>query len=344
MSITALNWAFSADIAAPAAKFILVALANYADENGYCYPSQARLARDTGMSERSVRRHLSQLEREDQQGNYAYGRKWIERRDRRRQNGSRTSDAFTLNWGSSNRPDCPVDTDQTETAGQSDNRPICPVGPEPTGQSGQDNRPICPDQPANLSGPEPSVKPPEEPKDAREADALTRDPPEKPTKNQRASKEVRARQITEAGAFWFQNAPAIKAAVDEKAWAVWLNRLVPLKDDGKTLTLACTSALAVQVVERDYGELVGAIVDRKIVCEFRAWVVEALAKRDQGRARQGKQASKPSDTILQYRRMELDSAGLHMDAYLSDADRKAADAWFAKGDEVSPQDGETEAA
>ncbi len=59
MSITALNWAFSAKVKPSNAKFILVALSNYADEAGYCYPSQARLARDTGQSERSVRRHLA---------------------------------------------------------------------------------------------------------------------------------------------------------------------------------------------------------------------------------------------------------------------------------------------
>ena len=132
MSITALNWAFSAEIDSSNAKFVLVALSNYADEDGYCYPSQARLARDTGQSERSVRRHLAKLEADE----------WITRSERRRRNGSRTSDAFNLNWAARKRSDCPVVT-------------------EPTGQSDWDNRPNCPDQPANLTGPEPPVKPPE---------------------------------------------------------------------------------------------------------------------------------------------------------------------------------------
>ena len=94
MSITALNWAFSAKVKSSNAKFILVALSNYADEDGYCYPSQARLARDTGQSERSVRRHLAQLEADQ----------WITRSERRRKNGSRTSDAFNLNWAERKRP------------------------------------------------------------------------------------------------------------------------------------------------------------------------------------------------------------------------------------------------
>ena len=37
-------------------------LANYADENGSCFPSQAQLALDTEMSERAVRDQLDFLE------------------------------------------------------------------------------------------------------------------------------------------------------------------------------------------------------------------------------------------------------------------------------------------
>lgn len=140
MSITALNWAFSAEVKSPAAKFVLVALSNYADEDGYCYPSQARLARDTGQSDRTVRRHLAQLEADG----------WITRRQRRRQNGSRTSDAFNLNRAERKRSDWPVVT-------------------EPTGQSDRNNRPTCPNLPDNLTRPEPSVEPPEEPPGARHA-------------------------------------------------------------------------------------------------------------------------------------------------------------------------------
>ena len=147
MSITALNWAFSAKVESSNAKFILVALSNFADEDGYCYPSQARLARDTGQSERSVRRHLAQLEADQ----------WITRSERRRKNGSRTSDAFTLNWAERKRPIWPV---VTATSGQSD----------------QSNRPDWPEQPARLAAPEPPVEPPEEPSGARAREAPAEGP------------------------------------------------------------------------------------------------------------------------------------------------------------------------
>ncbi len=105
MSITALNWAFSAKVESSNARLTLVALSSYADEDSYCYPSQARLARDSGQSERSVRRHLAHLE----------ANQWITRRERRRKNGSPTSDAFNLNWAERKRPICPV---VTATSGQ----------------------------------------------------------------------------------------------------------------------------------------------------------------------------------------------------------------------------------
>jgi len=86
MSIGLIDWALKQAVYPSAAKFVLVALANYADENDYCYPSQSRLALDTGQSERSVRAHIAQLEADG----------WIKRDQRRRPNGSFTSDAFTI--------------------------------------------------------------------------------------------------------------------------------------------------------------------------------------------------------------------------------------------------------
>jgi len=62
MSIRALNWAYEqpADMGL-ACKATLVALANYADEHGSCYPGQELLAQMTGQSTRSVRRQIAKL-------------------------------------------------------------------------------------------------------------------------------------------------------------------------------------------------------------------------------------------------------------------------------------------
>lgn len=104
------------------AKFVLVALANYADDKGDCWPSQNALAADTDQSARSVRAHLATLE--------ASG--FIERHDRRRPNGSFTSDAFHLR--------------QNPPAAKSASGESC--------QRQETSRPA-----AKSAGPEPSVEP-----------------------------------------------------------------------------------------------------------------------------------------------------------------------------------------
>ena len=63
MSIEALNAVINNDVSGGAGRFaVAVVLANYADENGECYPSVARLATITQQSERAVRGHIEALE------------------------------------------------------------------------------------------------------------------------------------------------------------------------------------------------------------------------------------------------------------------------------------------
>lgn len=61
MSYQAQSWARSLQLP-PAPKAVLLALAFRADINQECWPSQRRIAQDTGLSERTVRRHLRWLE------------------------------------------------------------------------------------------------------------------------------------------------------------------------------------------------------------------------------------------------------------------------------------------
>lgn len=86
MSNRALNWAFDQDVSPAGAKFVLVALADFADEAHSCYPAQERLARMTGQSVASVGRHLTALERAG----------FIARQRRTSARGYRTSDRFVL--------------------------------------------------------------------------------------------------------------------------------------------------------------------------------------------------------------------------------------------------------
>lgn len=89
MSNRAITWAFDCDVEPGGAKFVLVALADFADESNSCYPSQDRLARMTAQSRATVGRHLASLE--------AQG--FIARARRQTSAGYRTSDRFRLNVG-----------------------------------------------------------------------------------------------------------------------------------------------------------------------------------------------------------------------------------------------------
>lgn len=60
MSNEALTWAFRQDLPLTQ-KFVLVALADYADENGECFPKHERTAQRTGTSVSTVKRAIKSL-------------------------------------------------------------------------------------------------------------------------------------------------------------------------------------------------------------------------------------------------------------------------------------------
>lgn len=86
MSIALVGWALEQRTGSTGAKAVLVALANHANRQGECYPAQAVLARQTEMDERSVRRHLVDLEH----------RGLLARRKRARKSGGRATDVYRL--------------------------------------------------------------------------------------------------------------------------------------------------------------------------------------------------------------------------------------------------------
>ncbi len=87
MSWAALAWATDSDIAHPVAKFILVLLANKADENFSCYPSIRTLMIESGAGRSTVLRALSYLE--------THG--FISRRPQFHDSGARRSTRYYLN-------------------------------------------------------------------------------------------------------------------------------------------------------------------------------------------------------------------------------------------------------
>lgn len=62
MSLRVMTWAWSVHLA-PAPKLVLMALADEADDNGYCFPGHRRIAHKCSIGERTVRRILGNLEK-----------------------------------------------------------------------------------------------------------------------------------------------------------------------------------------------------------------------------------------------------------------------------------------
>lgn len=142
MSVQAITWAINYPAENATEKAILLVLANYADGDGYCYPGQQSIARQSACSERTVRRVMDDLE----------ARGVIKRVERRGTKGQRTSNATFL-----------VAFSQPDT--------VSGRG-EPTGHPVQTYRTSCPNLPDTVSGiykDEPSVEPSVEPSGAREA-------------------------------------------------------------------------------------------------------------------------------------------------------------------------------
>jgi len=88
VSAWATVWAYEQDIRPCGKKAVLVALAHFADESGFCYPSQETLAGMTSQGVSTVRSHLEVLESGDEP--------LIKREHRYTKKGKRTSDGFYL--------------------------------------------------------------------------------------------------------------------------------------------------------------------------------------------------------------------------------------------------------
>jgi DNA-binding transcriptional MocR family regulator len=104
MSVQAISWALSVKTGSPSAKAVLLAIANYADANGRCWPSQRRIADETEQSIDSVQRRLRDLEK----GGF------IARERRDRGDGGRASDWIILRMPSL-AADCGTPTADCDT-------------------------------------------------------------------------------------------------------------------------------------------------------------------------------------------------------------------------------------
>lgn len=107
----------------PAEKLVLVALADYADQSGYCFPRVSLLASRASISERGIQRILSKLEK----------RGLIIRQPRYRSDGGQTSSGYTIlpGLGGANLSPPPFDRLPDTPRGVSEGSPpgVSPVTP-----------------------------------------------------------------------------------------------------------------------------------------------------------------------------------------------------------------------
>lgn len=108
MSWEALGWAKQQKGLGQANKLLLILLAEKAD-GWACWPSIATLAEEMEVSDRTVQRHLKELE----------DAHVLRREERKRPNGSRTSDKFVLVNRGDNLSPPPCDTSTEDVAGTS---------------------------------------------------------------------------------------------------------------------------------------------------------------------------------------------------------------------------------
>lgn len=195
MSVQAITWALSVKAGSPSAKALLLALANYADEFGVCWPGQARLANETDQSVDSVQRRLIDLE----------GLGLLSRSPRaRRNNGRYGGDIYTLHLPSVSRRPSPqaAKSNQDEIASALQTKPQSAVrtGPQVAAPSTPQNQG---DQAATVrSLDEPSIEP------------SPLNPPIAPNHDEALERACRLRPDGSSGVF-------IEEGTDEwKAWQI----------------------------------------------------------------------------------------------------------------------------
>jgi len=158
VSYKATAWAYDLPLIGPQ-KFVLVALADMADEEHSCYPGQRRLSTMTGFSVRTVQRALEQLE--------AHG--LITREHRQGSRGFRTSDRYRLSvgtaalnfqhdteptWQSALMAESPIQRDSVSNPTRHSVRAIEPsVKPSEEPSGGHPPKPFCGKHPEGTDKP-----------------------------------------------------------------------------------------------------------------------------------------------------------------------------------------------
>jgi biotin operon repressor len=229
MSVQAITWAYRQRPESALDKFLLVTLANYANELGVCWPSQATLAADMGVGERAVRAHMAALE---SAGYIA--------REKRRKGGRQTSDSIRLDL-EDRRHEIP--------AGAENRRHEIPAGPDTGGTDRPSRRHEEPPDPdpgnpgQSLDGQEESAKS-QAARDAAEPEPSGTKRARAHARGQKGENQP-ARQSEGADlvcARWRSSRPTLVARLGEGAVRGWLDELIVAEDSGSDGLLVLEAA------------------------------------------------------------------------------------------------------
>lgn len=244
------SWAFNQGIRGAGRKFVLIALADRANGDGYSYPGQKTLAEMTGQSERSVREHLEWLEEHG----------YVRRKERRRLDGTRTSDGYSLPPMDSTGNIRRWSTTGKTRRSQGDANSPAQDGTNPpsttgnirrlsTGKSLQTNRQISPSSPAESAGHELPGEPPEELTPLTPQGGKVQDPPIPQTEGHEVATPVKpktAKPVKAERAF-DPLAVDLPPTVPPTAWADFVAHRIemkkPLKPTGTKTLLKQLAAL-----------------------------------------------------------------------------------------------------
>jgi len=138
MSIEASSWAWRLQGLTASQKLVLLALADHANEDGICWPGQKSISKKTGLSERTVKRARSDLEKKELIS--------VERRPGK--GGGNRSNRYILELGQSANLTPPHDKTGQEAKCQPDTPKVTPrhpqsatVTPKPTTEPPGSKRP-----------------------------------------------------------------------------------------------------------------------------------------------------------------------------------------------------------
>lgn len=88
MSVKAIKWAYAQRVGSPTGKAVLIALADNANDEGYCWPSFTTIADKTELTRTAVRNWITKLE----------GDKFVEKEHRHADSGDHTSNKYRLRF------------------------------------------------------------------------------------------------------------------------------------------------------------------------------------------------------------------------------------------------------